>query len=128
MREHAEQLTWVQGYPVVQPETEIDVANADSLRAAIQAASRSGHDVVIVDMSQTAFCDSTGLNVLVLAHKRLEAAGGELRLVIREPTLLRIFTVTGMNSMFHMFASLAEAVPEVPAPAGPTAPTSAAES
>jgi len=117
MREHTEQLTWVQGYPVVQPEIEIDVANADALRAAIQAASGGGHDIVIVDMSQTAFCDSTGLNVLILAHKRLAAAGGELRLVIREPTLLRIFTVTGMSSMFRMFASLAEALPGVPVPA-----------
>jgi anti-anti-sigma factor len=123
-----EQLTRVQGYPVVQPEEEIDVANADGLRAAIQEAGQDGQNVVIVDMSQTAFCDSTGLNVLVLAHKRLAAAGGELRLVIREPTLLRIFTVTGMTSMFHMFGSLTEALPEVPAPASPVAPAPTAES
>jgi anti-anti-sigma factor len=122
---HEQQLTWVQGYPVVQPEVEIDVANADGLRAAIQEAGQGGQHIVIVDMSQTAFCDSTGLNVLVLAHKRLAADGGELRLVIREPTLLRIFTVTGMISMFHMFGSLSEALPETPAPAGPSTPASA---
>jgi anti-anti-sigma factor len=119
MREYGDQVTWVRGYPVVQADTEIDVANADALRAAIQEASRSGQDVVTVDMSDTAFCDSTGLNVLVLAHKRLAAAGGELRLVIREPTLLRIFAVTGMSSMFRMFDSLPEALPEAPAPAQP---------
>jgi anti-anti-sigma factor len=109
------------GLPVVRPPAEIDVANAEALRAELLAASPTGTSTVVVDMTGTAFCDSTGLNVLVRAHKRLEGAGGELRLVIREPTLLRIFTVTGMISMFHIFGSLDEAL------AGPPALPRAAE-
>jgi hypothetical protein len=33
-------------------------------------------------MSRTRFCDSAGFTVLVRAHKRAVAEGGELRLVI----------------------------------------------
>jgi anti-sigma B factor antagonist len=112
-----DQLSWVNGVPVIRPADEVDATNAASLRAAIQSATPAGGETVVVDMSETAFCDSTGLNVLVRAHKRLEEGGGQLRLVAREATLLRIFQVTGMDSMFAMFGSLAEALaaPRVPA-------------
>lgn len=118
-------VTWVSGLPVVTPPPEIDIANAGDLRADIIAAGANGRDVVIINMSETAFCDSTGLNVLVRAHKQLSAEGRQLRLVIREPTLLRIFTVTGMSTMFQLFASLDDALAGTPEDAGrPAAPSS----
>jgi anti-anti-sigma factor len=52
------------------------------------AAGDTEHATVVLDMTQTAFCDSSALNVLVRARKRAAAGGGELRLVIREATLL----------------------------------------
>src|SRR5580700_7008768 len=112
-----DQLRWVNGVPVIRPDDEVDATNADDLRSAILAATGTGSELLVIDMSGTAFCDSTGLNVLVRAHKRLEEGGGQLRLVAREATLLRIFQVTGMDSMFAMFGSLAEALaaPRVPA-------------
>jgi anti-sigma B factor antagonist len=108
--EERSSVTWSAGLPVVTPPLEIDIANAAEMRADILAASVSGKDAVIIDMSETAFCDSTGLNVLVRAHKQLGAENRELRLVIREPSLLRIFAVTGVDTMFRLFASLDEAV------------------
>jgi anti-sigma B factor antagonist len=104
------QLSFAGGLPVVRPAAEIDATNAEALRAALMTAAQGSPRAVIVDMTETAFCDSTGLSVLVRAHKQLESQGGELRMVTREPTLLRIFTVTGIASMFHMFASLDDAV------------------
>jgi anti-anti-sigma factor len=111
-----DQLRWVNGVPVIRPDDEVDATNADRLRSAILAAAGTGSELLVIDMSGTAFCDSTGLNVLVRAHKRLEEGGGQLRLVAREPTLLRIFKVTGMETMFAMFGSLQDAL-AAPAPA-----------
>jgi anti-sigma B factor antagonist len=108
--EHPDQLSQVNGVPVVRAAVEVDATNAQDLRAAIVAAISTGTERLIVDMGGTQFCDSTGLNVLVRAHKRLADGGGELLLVASEPTLLRIFKVTGMDTMFHLFASLDEAL------------------
>jgi anti-sigma B factor antagonist len=109
-----DQLSQVNGVPVVRAAVEVDATNADDLRSAILSAMAAGPDRLVVDMSGTEFCDSTGLNVLVRAHKRLEDAGGELLLIAREPTLLRIFKVTGMDTMFHLYSSLDEALVAVP--------------
>lgn len=116
MSEQPDQVTQVDGVPVVKAAVEVDATNAKDLRSAILAAIGTGTERLIVDMSDTEFCDSTGLNVLVRAHKRLEEAGGELLLVATEPTLLRIFKVTGMDTMFHLFASLDEALVAAPKP------------
>ena len=59
----------VRGVPVVAAPEEIDITNAEALRAALLAAA-DGHGTLVVDMTQTRFCDSSGLHVLIAAHRR----------------------------------------------------------
>ncbi len=54
---------------VVTTPDEIDIGNAWQLREALLSAAVTGSPAVIVDMSGTEFCDSTGLNVLVRAQQ-----------------------------------------------------------
>jgi anti-sigma B factor antagonist len=61
-------------------------------------------------MSRTQFCDSAGLNVLVRTHKRAQADGGELLLVICGAAVLRIFTATGIDRLIPRFPSLGQAL------------------
>jgi anti-sigma B factor antagonist len=104
------------GLPIITSPAEIDIANAHGLREALLAAGGTDHATVVLDMTQTAFCDSNALNVLVRARKRAAAGGGEVRLVIREASLLRIFAIAGIDRMFPIFISLPEAL--APGPQG----------
>jgi len=108
--------------PIVRAPEEIDVANAAGLRAALLQAAGHGDETLVVDMSLTQFCDSTGLNVLVRAHKRAEAEGGELLLVISTAAVLRIFAVTGIDRMIPNFFTLDEALAQTPAVPSPLPP------
>lgn len=115
-------VTIADGVPVVVAPEEIDITNAGLLRAALLGADATGSHLLVVDMSRTHFCDSAGLNVLVRAHKRAEAEGSQVRLVISSDQVLRIFEVTGIDSMFPAFASLPEALtPSLAAVAAPSA-------
>jgi len=99
------------GVPVVTAPAEIDVASAYQMRAALLQAAADGHATVVVDLTGTRFCDSAGLNLLVRAHKRARAEGGELRLVIPAGAEVhRIFAVTGIGRVIPQFASLGEAL------------------
>jgi anti-anti-sigma factor len=100
----------VGGVPVVAAPDEIDITNAGVLRAALLQAAAQGNGTLVVDMSQTQFCDSAGLNVLVRAHRRAEAQGSEVLLVISGDAVLRIFAVTGIDQLIPNFASLEEAM------------------
>lgn len=102
-------VTWSDGLIVVTTPDEIDITNAGLLREALLAAAASGQQVVVVDMTSTEFCDSTGLNVLVRALRRAEQAGTELLLVVRASALHRMLTVSGVGELFRTYGSLAEA-------------------
>ena len=100
----------VKGMPVVAAPEEIDITNAEALRAALLNAAVNGHDRLVVDMTRTQFCDSSGLHTLIAAHKRAEAEGREVLLVIPSPTVLRVFALTGMDRVIPNFTSLPEAL------------------
>jgi anti-sigma B factor antagonist len=103
-------VTERRGQTVVATPDEIDLRNADSLRAALLAAAASNQPVTVVDMSGTEFCDSSGLNVLVRAQKQADADGRQLRLVVRAAALQRILAVSGTGRLFQIFDSLDQAV------------------
>jgi anti-anti-sigma factor len=105
----------ISGLPVVSGPAEIDIANAGQLRAALLAAAAQGHATIVVDLTETSFCDTSGLQVLVLAHRRAAAEGGELRLVVRSATLLRLFSLTGVDHVIPNFTTLDQAVSGLPA-------------
>ena len=107
----------VHGVPVVATPEEIDITNAEALRSALLTAAANGHDTLVVDMTGTQFCDSSGLHTLIAAHKRAEAEGREVLLVIPSPTVLRVFALTGMDRVIPNFTSLPEALAQTAASA-----------
>jgi anti-sigma B factor antagonist len=100
----------IRGVPVVTAPEEIDITNAAALRVALLEAAAHGRGAVVVDMSGTQFCDSVGLHVLVRAHKRAQAEGGELLLVVPAATVLRISAITGIDGTIPNFLSLEDAL------------------
>ena len=100
----------VGGVPVVAAPEEIDITNADALRSAVLQAAESGPGTLVVDMTRTRFCDSSGPHALLAAHKRAEAEGGEVLLVIPSALVLRVFALTGVDRMIPNFPSLADAL------------------
>lgn len=60
---------------VVTPVGELDHHTADLLREPLESAVDQGRARLVVDCSRLDFCDSTGLNVLLGARLKAEAAG-----------------------------------------------------
>ena len=102
----------INGVPVVTAPAEIDATAADQLRTVLLHAAARGHATIVVDMTRTRFCDSAGLTVLVRAHKRAVADGGELRLIIPAGgAVARIFAITRLDLVIPLFASPDDALP-----------------
>ena len=72
----------VDGVAVVTAPEEIDITNAPELRAALLEAAAHGNSTLVADLTGTQFCDSSGLHTLLAAHKRAQAEGSELVLVM----------------------------------------------
>ena len=81
--------------PVVRVAGEIDVATADSVRAAIAAAMDHRPTRLVIDMESVSFMDSSGIAVL------LEAAQQADSVVIRRPSnaVRRVIETTGLSEV-----------------------------
>jgi len=104
------------GVAVVAAPAEIDVTTAEQLRVALLRAAGHLQTVLVADLTGTLFCDSAGLTVLVRAHRRVVAEGGQLRLVLpADGPVARIIALTGLYRLIPCFRSLAEAADPRPA-------------
>lgn len=93
-------------YTVLAVGGEVDVYTAPRLRERLIELVDGGARKVIVDLGTVEFLDSTGLGVLVGAHKRLRGAGGTLSLVCTREPLLKIFRITALDQVFPLFGSI----------------------
>lgn len=89
---------------------EIDVATAPTLRDHLYGAIDRHTDVVVVDLLGVTFIDSTALGVLIGTRERCQEQGTQLRIVLKEARILKIFEITGLTEMFSIFPTVAEAV------------------
>jgi anti-sigma B factor antagonist len=109
----------VQGVPVVAAPEEIDITNAEGLRAALDRAAGYGSRTLVVDLTRTRFCDSAAIHALVDAHKRARAEGGQVLLALSGTAVPRIFEITGVDQVLPRFDSVAEALAHIPAAEAP---------
>ena len=98
------------GNTVLSVAGELDIATAPELRDRFEEAiDRVPQGTVVVDLLKVTFIDSTALGVLIGGLKRSQTAGGEFRIVVAEPRILKIFEITGLTDLFSIFDTLAGA-------------------
>ncbi|ANW19888.1 STAS domain-containing protein [Streptomyces clavuligerus] len=95
---------------VVTPAGELDHHTADALSTPLDAALEQGRSRLVIDCSRLEFCDSTGLNVLLSARLKAEAAGGGVHLTGLRPVVARVLEITGAEAVFTVHPSLREAL------------------
>ena len=100
----------IRDVPVVIAPEEIDITNAGLLRAALLRAAAGPGAVLVADMSRTRFCDSAGLHALVGAHRRAQAEGRQIRLVVTGPQPRRLLALTAVDRLIPVCASLDQAL------------------
>ncbi|MBC7305633.1 MAG: STAS domain-containing protein [Dietzia sp.] len=95
---------------VVEVTGEIDVYTAPALREELSSLIDAENTDLVVDLTQVSFMDSTGLGVLVGALKKVRTLGGDLRLVISQEKILKVFRITALTQVFTIHSTLEESL------------------
>jgi anti-sigma B factor antagonist len=93
------------GVPVVAVRGEVDVYAAPALRDGLTDLLQDG-GMVVVDLTDVGFLDSTGLGALVAARTAAENRGAALTLVCTHERILKLFTITGLDGVFRIYETV----------------------
>ena len=92
---------------------EIHVSTAPEFSRRLNAAIAKGKTAVVLDLTGTEFIDSTGLSVLLNGLRRVTRQRGRMALVCINPTVLRLFEITRLDSTFDIRSTRDEALQAV---------------
>jgi anti-sigma B factor antagonist len=89
---------------------ELDIYTAPRLLTALQQAMDAENRLIVLDLSEVHFIDSTGLGVLAGAFQKARSGGCDLRFVLDDPYLLKMFRITGFDNLFAIYPTMAAAL------------------
>ncbi|MEW9532425.1 STAS domain-containing protein [Microbispora sp. NPDC049125] len=82
---------------------ELDYHTASRLRETLDDLPMTSVPALIIDLTDVSYCDSTGITVLVGAHRGTQAAGIPLALSGVDDNLRRILGIIGLESLFRIY-------------------------
>jgi anti-sigma B factor antagonist len=89
---------------------EIHVSTAPEFSIRLNEAIDKGKTAVVLDLRGVEFIDSTGLSVLLNGLRRVTRAHGRMALVCANPTVLRLFEITRLDTTFDIVPTRDEAI------------------
>ncbi|MFK7871135.1 MAG: STAS domain-containing protein [Roseobacter sp.] len=93
-------------------EPRIDAAVALEFKDAMRTQTEGGPSIVVLDLSEVEFIDSSGLGAIVASLKFM-GKDRKLALAGLTPTVQRVFQLTRMDSVFNVFPTLDGALTEL---------------
>ena len=92
---------------------EIHATTAPQFSERLNAAISEGRTGVVLDLTGVEFIDSTGLSVLLNGLRRVTRVRGAMVLACANPTVLRLFEITKLDSTFDIVGSCDEAIARI---------------
>jgi len=97
------------GDRIVTVRGELDLAAADRLWETVEPLLLPGV-LVVLDGTDMTFLDSSGLRVLLQAHKRAETDGAVFRVVVPQSPVQRVLSLAGADAYLQVRPDLAAAL------------------
>lgn len=87
----------------------LDAHLAPAFKAKLNEMIQQGHASIVLDLSEVAFMDSSGIGALVSGLKNL-GGRGELVVCGTPPKIVSLFQLTRLDKLFRMFGTTEEAL------------------
>ncbi|WP_326834845.1 STAS domain-containing protein [Amycolatopsis rhabdoformis] len=96
--------------PVLTLTGDLDAATAPEAQRELARLTVAAGQLLVVDLTAVAFCDSSGINALIAARNIAVAADADLALVAVPRHLDRVLVMIGLASLFTTYATVELAV------------------
>lgn len=103
------QIEHLKGVPIIRVEGQVDMGNYVEVHEIILSEIQEGHANIVLNFRKLDFLDSATLGMLLRSSDKTKQKGG-LLVLVTNPFVDRILSVTGLINFFELFTSEKEAV------------------
>ena len=96
------------GAAVIAVAGELDLATSPALEEQFERVMSGAPTLVVIDLRELEFMDSTGLSVIIRAHQRAEQGGHRLGIVNGSRQVRRLLSLTGVADRLLIVDDLGE--------------------
>jgi anti-anti-sigma factor len=84
---------------------ELDLASSPIFERALEDPALAAAPLVVLDLDELKFVDSTGLRVILMAHEAARTRGQEFAITPGSPQVQRLLSITSVGEHMHVIAS-----------------------
>ncbi len=92
------------GRAVVSLRGELDLASAPLLQSELDSSQIASASMLVLDLEELKFIDSTGLRVLLSAYEHARQSGQEFAVTQGSPQVQRLLSITGVGEHLRIIA------------------------
>ena len=104
------EITNTHGINVLKLQGRLDVASSPELEKQMKGLLDSGADRILLDLVRLEFLSSSGPRIFIQCAKRIKDVNGKLVLCGMNPSVLKVFKITQLDSVFDIHEGLEEAI------------------
>lgn len=91
---------------VVRTEVEkLDASNAPELKAHFLQLNKVGSNYIVLDLTQTKYCDSSGLSAVLIANRLCKDTNGKFALTGLQPSVQKLIEIAQLDKVLTIGAS-----------------------
>ncbi len=87
----------------------LDAQHAPDLKSELVVLNKSGVKDIIIDLTGTRYCDSSGLSAILVANRLCKGEGGTFILTGLESAVAKLVSISQLDSVLNIAPTLSEA-------------------
>lgn len=88
----------------------LTAANATELKNELLALNKNGVNTIILDLSTTKYCDSSGLSSILIGNRLCKDTNGKFILCALQPTVLKVIQIAQLDKVLILVDTEEEAM------------------
>lgn len=90
-------------FALIQTKVEkLDASNASDLKEALNNLNKSSVNLIVIDCSQTKYCDSSGLSALLMANRICKDTNGKFILCGLQPNVEKMIGIAQLDKVLNI--------------------------
>ena len=98
------------GSVVVSKAAKLTALNANELKEAFHSLNKGNINSIVLDLTETKYCDSSGLSAVLLGNRLCKDTNGKFILAGLQPTVLKVIQIAQLDKVLQIFENQEEAL------------------